>query len=156
MRHSRSYRVISEFHFCIFVVSLFHVSFPGKTEKSAKPITSRLCGYKKDHAIDCLNKQFTLRGVFHNGGSWWIRTTEALSSRFTVCPHWPLGKAPIFGFVSAVSPGDVCYYSKADSKLQALFKIFLRFFQKSLFPSQQRVKTFLDIRFGLAYIYNII
>ena len=30
------------------------------------------------------------------GGSWWIRTTEALSSRFTVCPHWPLGKAPIF------------------------------------------------------------
>ena len=32
------------------------------------------------------------------GGSWWIRTTEALSSRFTVCPHWPLGKAPIFFF----------------------------------------------------------
>ena len=64
MRHSRSYRVISEFHFCIFVVSLFHVSLPGKTEKSAKPVASRLCGYKKDHAIDCLNKQFTLRGVF--------------------------------------------------------------------------------------------
>lgn len=65
MRHSRSYRVISEFHLCIFAVSLFHVSLPGKTEKSAKPITSRLCGYKKDHATDCLNKQFTLRGVFH-------------------------------------------------------------------------------------------
>ena len=64
MRHSRSYRVISEFHLCIFAVSLFHVSLPGKTEKSAKPITSRLCGYKKDHATDCLNKQFTLRGVF--------------------------------------------------------------------------------------------
>ena len=32
------------------------------------------------------------------GGSWWIRTTEALRSRFTVCPHWPLGKAPLFGF----------------------------------------------------------
>lgn len=30
-----------------------------------------------------------------SGGSWWIRTTEALRSRFTVCPHWPLGKAPI-------------------------------------------------------------
>ena len=64
MRHSRSYRVISEFHFCIFAVLLFHISLPGKTEKSAKPITSRLCGYKKDHAIDCLNKQFILRGVF--------------------------------------------------------------------------------------------
>ena len=47
MRHSRSYRVISEFHLCIFAVSLFHVSLPGKTEKSAKPIASRLCGYKK-------------------------------------------------------------------------------------------------------------
>ena len=32
------------------------------------------------------------------GGSWWIRTTEALSSRFTVCPHWPLGNTPIFSF----------------------------------------------------------
>ena len=60
-----------------------------------------------------------LRVLF--GGSWWIRTTEALSSRFTVCPHWPLGKAPIFCFVSAVSPGDVCYYSKGVSKLQAFF-----------------------------------
>lgn len=67
MRHSRSYRVISEFHLCIFAVSLFHVSLPGKTEKSAKPITSRLCGYKKDHATDCLNKQFALRGVFQIG-----------------------------------------------------------------------------------------
>ncbi len=30
------------------------------------------------------------------GGRGWIRTTEALSSRFTVCPHWPLGNTPIF------------------------------------------------------------
>ena len=87
------------------------------------------------------------------GGSWWIRTTEALSSRFTVCPHWPLGKAPIFCFASAVSPGDVCYYSKGVSKLQAFFWIFLRFFQKSLFCSQHRTKTILDILLRLAYIY---
>jgi hypothetical protein len=33
-------------------------------------------------------------GVF--GGRGWIRTTEAESSRFTVCPHWPLGNTPIF------------------------------------------------------------
>ena len=32
------------------------------------------------------------------GGRGWIRTTEALSSRFTVCPHWPLGNTPLFGF----------------------------------------------------------
>ena len=25
-------------------------------------------------------------------GRWWIRTTEALRNRFTVCPLWPLGK----------------------------------------------------------------
>ena len=37
------------------------------------------------------------------GGSWWIRTTEALRSRFTVCPHWPLGKAPLFNFSIAIS-----------------------------------------------------
>ena len=30
-----------------------------------------------------------------NGGRWWIRTTEARSNRFTVCPLWPLGKSPI-------------------------------------------------------------
>ena len=32
------------------------------------------------------------------GGRGWIRTTEAESSRFTVCPHWPLGNTPIFIF----------------------------------------------------------
>ena len=31
------------------------------------------------------------------GGRWWIRTTEGVASRFTVCPLWPLGKSPIFG-----------------------------------------------------------
>ena len=34
------------------------------------------------------------------GGRGWIRTTEAESSRFTVCPHWPLGNTPIFFCVS--------------------------------------------------------
>ena len=28
-------------------------------------------------------------------GWWWIRTTEARSSRFTVCPIWPLWKPPV-------------------------------------------------------------
>ena len=30
------------------------------------------------------------------GGRWWIRTTEVVDNRFTVCPLWPLGKPPIF------------------------------------------------------------
>ena len=29
------------------------------------------------------------------GGGWWIRTTEGIASRFTVCPLWPLGKSPM-------------------------------------------------------------
>ena len=36
------------------------------------------------------------------GGRGWIRTTEAESSRFTVCPHWPLGNTPIFFCCSSV------------------------------------------------------
>ena len=39
-------------------------------------------------------------GFFLFGGRGWIRTTEAESSRFTVCPHWPLGNTPRFNFYS--------------------------------------------------------
>ena len=34
--------------------------------------------------------------LFLFGGGWWIRTTEGVASRFTVCPLWPLGKSPIY------------------------------------------------------------
>ena len=40
-------------------------------------------------------KHQPLRLVFWFGGGWWIRTTEGIASRFTVCPLWPLGKSPI-------------------------------------------------------------
>ena len=33
--------------------------------------------------------------TFFPGGSGWIRTTEVVDNRFTVCPLWPLGNAPI-------------------------------------------------------------
>ena len=46
-------------------------------------------------------------GVF--GGRGWIRTTEAESSRFTVCPHWPLGNTPIFIF-AVVWTACICYH----------------------------------------------
>ena len=32
---------------------------------------------------------------FVNGGGEWIRTTEVVDNRFTVCPLWPLGNSPI-------------------------------------------------------------
>ena len=43
------------------------------------------------------------------GGRGWIRTTEAESSRFTVCPHWPLGNTPIFIFAVAWT-ACICYH----------------------------------------------
>ena len=33
------------------------------------------------------------RIIFSFGGGWWIRTTESIANRFTVCPLWPLGKS---------------------------------------------------------------
>ena len=38
-------------------------------------------------------------GCSNAGGRWWIRTTEGVANRFTVCPLWPLGKSPIFSSV---------------------------------------------------------
>ena len=39
------------------------------------------------------------------GGGRWIRTIEGIASRFTVCPLWPLGNSPIFGFAKLVFGG---------------------------------------------------
>ena len=46
-------------------------------------------------------------GFFLFGGRGWIRTTEAESSRFTVCPHWPLGNTPIFDCFVCPLPDDL-------------------------------------------------
>ena len=35
--------------------------------------------------------------IIYFGGGWWIRTTESIANRFTVCPLWPLGKSSVFG-----------------------------------------------------------
>ena len=35
------------------------------------------------------------------GGGRWIRTTEGIASRFTVCPIWPLWNSPILNCVGA-------------------------------------------------------
>ena len=37
-------------------------------------------------------------------GRRWIRTTEGVASRFTVCPLWPLGNPPMFNY-------SLCNYS---------------------------------------------
>ncbi len=50
----------------------------------AKPSTSRK---SKETAQSC--------GFLVFGGGEWIRTTEVVDNRFTVCPLWPLGNSPI-------------------------------------------------------------
>ena len=62
------------------------------------------------------------------GGRGWIRTTEAESSRFTVCPHWPLGNTPIFSFCS---PWVACIYYHPDGSLSTSFAEFLDFCAES-------------------------
>ena len=60
-----------------------------------------------------------------SGGRGWIRTTEALSSRFTVCPHWPLGNTPLFCFHRAgVLPGDLFILPQALLFVNSFFKLF--------------------------------
>ena len=67
-------------------------------------------------------------GFFLFGGRGWIRTTEAESSRFTVCPHWPLGNTPIFSFCS---PWIACIYYHPDGSLSTSFAEFLDFCAES-------------------------
>ena len=61
------------------------------------------------------------------GGRGWIRTTEAESSRFTVCPHWPLGNTPIFIFVRPFA-GRLAYFSMGNGFCQLFFTFFFKGF----------------------------
>ena len=61
------------------------------------------------------------------GGRGWIRTTEAESSRFTVCPHWPLGNTPIFIFVHPFA-GRLAYFSMGNGFCQLFFTFFFKAF----------------------------
>ena len=45
---------------------------------------------------DCIKKTTSFEVVF--GGRGWIRTTEVVDGRFTVCSLWPLGNSSIFNW----------------------------------------------------------
>ena len=72
-------------------------------------------------------------GFFLFGGRGWIRTTEAESSRFTVCPHWPLGNTPIFTF--CVLRRTTCLFYHAERLLST---VFFTFFFKCVFRAEKR------------------
>ena len=42
-------------------------------------------------------------GFLKYGGGRWIRTTEGIASRFTVCPLWPLGNSPMYSLFALLS-----------------------------------------------------
>ena len=55
----------------------------------------------------------------HANGQRWIRTTEAICSRFTVCPLWPLGNLPIHQFFNRLY-----IYTILHTKVQAFFLLY--------------------------------
>ena len=59
-----------------------------------------ICNAKTKTTIVVQHLGVRITMVVSFGGGWWIRTTEGIASRFTVCPLWPLGKSPIFIFRS--------------------------------------------------------
>ena len=70
-----------------------HTSFAQRTSLGeAVIICRRQTSFKK--------RTFVLvdKSAFFVGGRRWIRTTEGIASRFTVCPLWPLGNSPIFNW----------------------------------------------------------
>ena len=74
-------------------------------------------------------------GFFLFGGRGWIRTTEAESSRFTVCPHWPLGNTPIFDCFVCPLPDDLFILAWK----REFVNCFLRFLQR--FPEKNRKES---------------
>ena len=54
-------------------------------------------GFESATCLPLCKKTFLLN-VFSLCGRWWIRTTEVIDDRFTVCSLWPLGKPSIFSY----------------------------------------------------------
>ena len=108
---------------------------PGEVRRHrpADPADRRSCSHPPAVSAGklCKTKSST---HFHTlnffGGRGWIRTTEAESSRFTVCPHWPLGNTPIF---FCVRRADCLYIlPRAKQFVNHLQQILSQFLHQSL------------------------
>ena len=66
---------------------------PNKKEQAKTCSIHKLNTMKKHKKIECS----PLKSVMNtrNGGQGWIRTTEVVDGRFTVCSLWPLGNLPL-------------------------------------------------------------
>ena len=91
----------------------------------ARPAGGKRAGTKENPEL------FQMEKLGVSGGRGWIRTTEALSSRFTVCPHWPLGNTPLFCFCHpAVSAGDLFILPQRPGFVNRFFGFFGSFFRR--------------------------
>ena len=98
-------------------------------------------------------KKLVLSNELFSGGRRWIRTTEGIASRFTVCPLWPLGNTPIFDWSwwTDSNPRPADYKSAAlptelhqqlsnarhnithkNTNVNTFFEIFLIFFSEGI------------------------
>ena len=78
----------------------------GQKKLRGQDLNLRPSGYEPDELPDCstpryyINFYFPVERRFLSNGWRWIRTTESVANRFTVCPLWPLGnpsKKPMIG-----------------------------------------------------------
>ena len=83
-------------------------------------------------------KKFSLYNHNENGQRW-IRTTEAICSRFTVCPLWPLGNLPIYQSLIVLTNID---YSITPCCVQGVLCIFCIFYSSGFFPFRMTAACF--------------
>ena len=68
-------------------------------------------------------------GLVLFGGGGWIRTTEGIASRFTVCPLWPLGNSSVcnFGAGGRIRTPDLLITNRFRFKNPGISKAFCPF-----------------------------
>ena len=77
-------------------VWLLNISQHNKKEQDKTCSIHKLNTMKKHKKIECSSLKSVMNTL--NGGQGWIRTTEVVDGRFTVCSLWPLGNLPIFNY----------------------------------------------------------
>ena len=79
----------------------------------------------------------------HNeNGQRWIRTTEAICSRFTVCPLWPLGNLPIYQSLIVLTNIDYSITPCCVQGVLCIFCIFCIFYSSGFFPFRMTAACF--------------